>query len=267
MRQLEPLAELLNPSTDWRFKRMRLVARAPIARRRHGPEWDTEDQRLDAFADTTNAIVRRIEADGYSGTFTLPTETVRALRADLDNAPFVNRRDRSDQRRFDCNRLDNGDHGAIYSNFSMHEESPTLKALIASDIEPIAKIYLGSRCRLLNSQAWITFPGTSPTENKDFGWHYDVDDFKFLKFFCYLNDVDETTGPHAIIPGSHRSRHLYRFFNRQLDEQSAQSFGEPRILTGPEGTCFFEDTIIYHKGMNPTERPRIILQVQFGVTR
>lgn len=265
MRQLEPFTELLSSGTGWRYKRMRLVARAPLARRRFGPDWNADDPHLDLLDASINDIVQRLESDGYSGTFRLPRETVEAIRADLAGATFVNRRDRFDERRFDLGHLENGDESAIYSNFSMHEASPTLGQLIAAEIEPVAKSYLGGRCRFLNSQVWITFPGTTPVENKDFGWHYDVDDFKFLKLFCYLNDVDETNGPHAIIPASHRSRHLFRFFNRQLDDRSARGFGDPLVLTGPAGTCFFEDTIIYHKGMVPTMRPRVILQVQFGV--
>ena len=267
MRQLEPFTELLNSGTDWHYKKMRLMARTPLPRRNYGPDWEASDRHLDAFGDTVNAIVRRIEAEGYSGTFILPDAQLRAIRADLDGVPFVNRHDRSDQRLFDLDRLDadGTGTGTIYSNFEMHSRSPALQALIASAIEPLARAYLGACCKFLNSQVWITFPGTATARNKDFGWHYDVDDFKFLKLFCYLNDVDAATGPHAILPASHRSRHMYRFFNRQLDDRSARQFGEPCVITGPAGSCFFEDTIIYHKGTAPTERPRIILQVQFGV--
>ena len=267
MRQLEPLIELLNSGQDWRYKKMRIAARTPMPRRSYGPEWDANNRQLDVFGDTVNAIVRRIEADGYSGTFTLPDDQLRAIRTDLADVSFINRHDHNDQRRFDLDPLDAsaGAGCSIYSNFEMHERSPALKALIASAIEPVARAYLGLHCKFLNSQVWVTFPGAPVVHNKDFGWHYDVDDFKFLKFFCYLNDVDDNAGPHAILPASHQSRHIYRFFNRQLDEASARKFGKPRVITGPAGSCFFEDTIIYHKGTAPTERPRIILQVQFGV--
>lgn len=265
MRQLEPFMELLSSGIDWRYKRMRFVGRAPLARRRFQSEPSAGNPQLNLLGAATNDILSRLDSDGYSGTFELPRETVQGIRADATDATFVNRRNRSEERRFDLEKLENGGESGIFSNFSMHEKSPTLRRLIATDIEPVANAYLGNRSRFLNSQVWITFPGTNQVENKDFGWHYDVDDFKFLKFFCYLSDVDQGCGPHAIIPASHRSRHLFRFFNRQIDDRSAISFGEPLVLTGPAGTCFFEDTIIYHKGMIPIHRPRVILQVEFGV--
>jgi hypothetical protein len=267
VRQLEPFIELLRPNLSWGSKRMRLAARAAISRRQFGPEWDPDNRKLDALNDTVNEVVTRLNADAYSGTFMLPPTLLQEIQKDIQNAIFINRQASSDARRFDFRELDNSGAGGIYANLSMHENSPALKYLIANNIEPVAKGYLGKKCRFLNSQVFVTFPGPISPDNKDFGWHYDLDDYKFLKFFCYLNDVDDSSGPHALIPGSHHSRSVFRFFNRQLPDNIAERLGTPRTLTGPAGMCFFEDTIIYHKGVRPTKRPRVILQVEFGVAK
>ena len=98
---------------------------------------------------------------------------------------------------------------------------------------------------------------------RQFGPEWDPDNRKLDA----LNDVDDSSGPHALIPGSHHSRSVFRFFNRQLPDNIAERLGTPRTLTGPAGMCFFEDTIIYHRGVRPTKRPRVILQVQFGLAK
>lgn len=267
MRQLEPFTELLNSKQSWKTKLMRLRGRAPYARQVYTSAGPTPTRHLPNL----NADLKRIAADldetGFSGVFLLNQDLVAMIKADAASEPFYNRANRSRAIALDLESPRYVHDGHIYSNFDPHERSVALQDLIDSDLRPVAEAYLGRNSRLLNSQIWLTVPGMMAESNKDFGWHYDVDDLKFLKFFCYLNDVDDLSGPHSIVPGSHRSRHLFRFFNRQVDDQTAKTFGEPISITGNAGSCFFEDTIIYHKGDAPKSKHRIILQVQFGVSQ
>ena len=39
----------------------------------------------------------------------------------------------------------------------------------------------------------------STPPNNEFGYHYDIDGFRFLKVFFYLTDVTEIHGPHALL--------------------------------------------------------------------
>jgi len=209
--------------------------------------------------------VTELEAVGFSGVFSLPPEMVLQIRMDCESEEFTNRHDPAERHHIKFSDLINQGKGVIYGNFEMHKKSPTLSRLIHGDLGKVATAYLGSSARFMNTQVWVTFPGATEHNNKDFGWHYDVDDFKFLKFFCYLNPVTKDHGPHLIVPGSHNTRHLFRFFNRQVGNADMHTFGDPLTLMGEAGTFFFEDTIIYHKGTRPIS-PRVILQVQFGVS-
>lgn len=266
MRQLEPFTELLNRKQTWKQKLMRLQGRAPYARKAYKSIAPIKEQYLPNLNIDLLKTKHELEQTGYSGIFSISADIVESLKNDIKGEPFVNRANRSESITPDLNNPENTKGGHIYSNFDPHMRSTALNNLIETDLRPVAESYLGPRSRLLNSQVWITFPGATAEMNKDFGWHYDVDDFKFLKFFCYLSDVDDISGPHSIVPSSHKSRHAYRFFNRQVDDRTVEKFGSPMTITGKAGSCFFEDTIIYHKGNAPRSKHRIILQVQFGVS-
>lgn len=267
MRQLEPFTELLNSKQSWKTKLMRLRGRAPYARRQYTSSGPIATQSLPKLKADLAEIKRELDETGFAGVFSLSNELVTSIKTEVAKEPFYNRTNPSESLVVDLDNPQAVRNGHIYSSFDPHERSTPLRDLISSDLRPVAEAYLGPMARLLNSQIWITFPGATAETNKDFGWHYDVDDFKFLKFFCYLNDVHDLSGPHSIVPSSHRSRHVFRFFNRQVDDLIVKTFGEPLSITGKAGSCFFEDTIIYHKGNAPKKKHRIILQVQFGVTQ
>ena len=121
---------------------------------------------------------------------------------------------------------------------------------------------------LLNSQIWYTFPQESKAKHHNFGFHYDIDDYRFLKFFFYLDDVDENTGPHVIIESSHKESSIFKFFNRRISDEVAESKykNKIKVMLGKPGQGFAEDTFCYHKGTYPLKR-RLILQVQFGISK
>ena len=266
MNQLEPFIELLNRKHSLKFKHMRFTGRLPFQRRKYSSSIAGSNAELKNFDKSITSIISELNDKGYSGKLQLDRDKCDAILSDLEGEIFVDRADRSLHQYFNFDNPINNLGGHIYSNFEAHVKSDTLRNLIDDDIQPVASAYLGAKCRFMNSQVWITFPQQTQSYNADFGWHYDVDDYKFIKFFCYLNDVDGTNGPHAILPSSHKSRHVYRFFNRRISENQAGNFGQGLVLTGPKGTCFFEDTIIYHKGSAPISGHRIILQVQFNVS-
>jgi len=136
----------------------------------------------------------------------------------------------------------------------------------------VAKQYLGNNPIVRNEYLWWSFPAKGDT-NEDFDsprywFHYDIDDFKFLKLFIYLNDVDSETGPHIVVKNTHKSKPWKYKLNRRVKSSDLEGFFDDKEiveLTGEKGTCFFEDTFTYHNG-TPPQKPRIVLQIEFSLT-
>ncbi|HEY0524102.1 MAG TPA: phytanoyl-CoA dioxygenase family protein [Stellaceae bacterium] len=97
-------------------------------------------------------------------------------------------------------------------------------------------------------------------------FHRDPDDWRFLKLFVYLTDVDEESGPHMYVAGSHRSAARLRaraFRSEEIEHRYGRN--AIRTVTGPRGTVFAADTYGIHRGAPPRSRPRLILQVQYSL--
>ncbi len=99
-------------------------------------------------------------------------------------------------------------------------------------------------------------------------FHSDENSPKFLKFFFYLNDVDENGGPFCYVRGSNRKKFRgwtskYRW---SLDEIAAR-YGEDRIvnLTGKVGDLIIADTTGFHRGTKVRSRDRSMLTVDYVV--
>jgi hypothetical protein len=97
-------------------------------------------------------------------------------------------------------------------------------------------------------------------------FHRDGDDWRFLKVFVYLTDVDATSGPHIYVRGSHRTAARLRARPYSSSEVERR-FGPDNIvrITGPRGTTFIADTYGIHRGEIPLEKPRLIFQVQYSL--
>jgi hypothetical protein len=98
------------------------------------------------------------------------------------------------------------------------------------------------------------------------GFHRDCDDWRFIKVFAYLTDVDEGAGPHVYVSGSHRERCGVRLAP-YTDEEVAARYGQQKMVsvTGPAGTLFAVDTHGVHKGLLPSSKPRLLLQIQYSL--
>lgn len=108
-----------------------------------------------------------------------------------------------------------------------------------------------------------------PSEGKGIGlqaFHRDADDWRFIKVFVYLTDVDESAGPHVYVQGTHLEACGLRLKDYS-DEEIVNTYGGARIIsvTGPAGTAFTVNTHGIHKGMLPSGRPRLLLQIQYSL--
>lgn len=118
----------------------------------------------------------------------------------------------------------------------------------------VLKGYFGTEPVLYSSSLYWTWPPDSQEKLQQAlalksKFHYDVGDFKTLIVFIYLTDVDEDSGPHTVIAGSHQQKKPLRLLTRYLnDREAVAEFGNRiKVITGQRGTGFFEDLTCYHK--------------------
>jgi hypothetical protein len=137
---------------------------------------------------------------------------------------------------------------------------------IANDsrILNIVSGYLGVKPTLSSVNCWWSFSNRDRPKEAQF-FHRDLDDFKFVKIFFYLTDVNEDSGPHIFVKKSHITNKLLQL-KRFTDEEVHMNFDTSNIeiLTKPKGSCFIEDTYGIHKGQLPINGNRLVLQFQYS---
>jgi hypothetical protein len=113
--------------------------------------------------------------------------------------------------------------------------------------------------------AWWSLPADGTAQQAE-NFHRDVDDWRFVKLFCYLTDVDETCGPHVFVRGSHK-RNKLTDIRRFTDCETEATFGAENLVrfTGQAGTAFLENTYGIHRGTPPQEKPRLIFQILYSL--
>jgi len=139
----------------------------------------------------------------------------------------------------------------------------------------IAGEYLQSVPTFVGANLWWTYAVDALAEDRDRHahlYHRDVDDFRFLKFFFYLTDVNQGDGAHICVASSHRRPPVLRFWDRwnirrYSDAEIELTYPKDKILEicGPAGTGFAENTLCIHKGRTPISQNRLLLQLQFAL--
>jgi hypothetical protein len=92
-------------------------------------------------------------------------------------------------------------------------------------------------------------------------FHRDLDAWRWLKVFVYLNDVEEGGGQHEVFLNSHKyfPRKFWkisRYSKNELQEYFPIGF---QGIIGPAGTCFAENTLAFHRAAPPVKKSRLIL--------
>lgn len=158
--------------------------------------------------------------------------------------------------------------------FNTGLECPAIKKLQSDPILlAIAARYLEAQPVHQGNQMWWSFAGSSTYREQDKAaqcFHYDLDDYRFLKFFFYLTDVDEQSGPHICVRTSHKrkkSSHIW-FRKKEADQDIVDYYGSESLvqICGQAGFGFAEDTFCFHKGLPPTHKDRLMLQIEFATT-
>lgn len=146
---------------------------------------------------------------------------------------------------------------------------PELQKLATDEtLMAIAQAYL--RCAPINDLVamwWSPATGVAPSSQAAQLFHFDMDRFKFLKFFVYLTDVDSGSGPHVYVRRSHvRKPKELRRDGRIPDEEILAHYGEDAIveITGRRGTVLAVDTRGFHKGKAPETNDRLLFQIEYA---
>ncbi len=132
----------------------------------------------------------------------------------------------------------------------------------------IAQEYLGFNPVLDLLAMWWSAPGDISLQSKAAQlYHFDMDRFKFVKFFIYLTDVGSDNGPHCYVRGSHIRKPLNLLRDERIsDEEIFDHYPAEDLveLTGPVGTLLAVDTRGFHKGKPLVTKDRLIFQIQFA---
>ncbi|MEX0267623.1 hypothetical protein AB3R30_00635 [Leptolyngbyaceae cyanobacterium UHCC 1019] len=139
----------------------------------------------------------------------------------------------------------------------------------------IAAKFLGASPICIGSELLWSFPAPSTLKeqtNQAQVFHYDLDDYRSIKFFFYINAVDASGGPHVCIAGTHRYKTLLHQLLGQRcaaipDQQLIAQYGSENVITfcGEAGFGFAEDPCCFHKASPPDENVRLLLQVQYAI--
>jgi hypothetical protein len=139
----------------------------------------------------------------------------------------------------------------------------------------IAAKYLGSNPIHIRTILGWCFPANSEAYKKLGKWgipitnfHCDLDDYRTIKFFFYFTDVDEKSGAHVCIRGSHNRRSFRHYFYRSHSDRSIiDYYGAENVVNicGEAGFGFAEDPFCFHRGTPPIAKPRLMLQILYAL--
>jgi hypothetical protein len=159
------------------------------------------------------------------------------------------------------------------------DPSSRCDAIKQLEIDPklleIAAKYLGANPIHIGTQLGWCFPNSREAYQKwgRFGipkifFHCDLDDYRTLKFFFYFTDVDESSGSHICVRGSHHKRKFRHYFYRSHSDRSIiDYYGIENVIPicGKAGFGFAEDPFCFHRGTPPIAKPRLMLQIEFAL--
>lgn len=180
-----------------------------------------------------------------------------------------------------------GEHAEAEARFArpilsghFFERSLDCEAVLAVQRDPllinVARQYLGGQAKVITTRVWWSFPTQASEADRSMAsldkFHFDLDDWRMLKFFFNLVDVDEGTGPHVFVKGSHKRRrvkHQLTLLVGHSADEVLDYYGRASAvtLTGKAGSGFVEDPFGFHMGTVPTQKPRLMMEVGFGVSK
>lgn len=225
------------------------------------------------FTARETAILAALETDGVFDDLRLPDDvTAQVLEFALATGCFANH-DRNLDLTPDAIALRQSSDNPITSGHYFERVAQCDAAMrIQQDglLHAVARDYLGPKAKIISTRLWWSFPTEAASEPREM-LHFDLDDWRMLKFFFYITPVDDASGPHLYLRGSHK-RHVLKHqmsltVGRPMDEVVATyKGGRLARIFGPAGAGFAEDPYGYHAGALARAGRRLMLEVGFGIT-
>jgi hypothetical protein len=259
-----------------RFVRIRRLLRAVSRWSGHAAE--TRSRLFDGVA--IEATVETLEREGICLGIQLPEATVAEIRDfarthacygvfDRDFA-FLADRHAAAEEKF-------GRRFLIGHFLDQVEACPAIQAIQDDPVlKEIAARYLRADHIPISTRLWWSFPSSEALDSElrlaaQDRVHADINDWRSVKFFFYLTDVDQDAGAHIFIRRTHRQRllrHQFTLFTGHTLEALLGAYGKDSLMTvcGKAGFGFAEDPFAFHSGTIVKRTPRLILQVEYGVT-
>ncbi len=223
-----------------------------------------------------STITKSLDQDGYYiFDNRLPPETVKRLyqfacEQECMPRPLDGESTPPTKTRYDRNNL----KSTVYDLPSAScLSNPDVQNLLTDhSIISIAQSYLRTSPKAEPIAFWWSTPfGGVAQSNAAQLYHFDLDRFKWIKFFIFLTDVTLETGPHVFIRQSHQTGKIpYELLKagyvRHEDKDVTKFYPSDDIktFTVPAGTIVAEDTRGLHKGTSLLNGERLVLELQFS---
>lgn len=271
------------PSCDWAP-----VADAIVADRR---DWETPLRKPEAAIDRSlmGGVQEFLERGVVAPLARLEPDKVAAIRAYLDPLPVYRGSHifSADPRQVPFAEAQADSNFAGYTADQLLRAPHLVDFLNSPAIVDFIEAALGCVPTLYSVNAWWSLPATVPVGHGMQIFHRDNDDWRFFTLFLYLTDVDDDSGPHQIVAGSHTLAGTQKLLDEATGTaafEARQSFVQDtyfdktfsafverqlghRIVNvgGPAGTAFLANTLAIHRGLMPTKKPRLVVWARFGL--
>lgn len=263
--------------------RFTLARRVSVALARRGDRDDATADVAgdDALADASVAsVVEALRRDGICTGLRLPPATVADIRAFAGTHRCYGGMDR--RMSFLPDEHDEAERRYGRKILVGHFldtvlDCPAVADLVGSRwLRAVAAEYLRAPPKNIATRLWWSFPSSDPSPadlslaSQD-GFHFDLDDWRQVKFFFYLTDVDARSGPHVYVRRSHARRplsHQFTLFVGKPDAAIIAAYGADALerVTGSAGTGFVEDPFGYHTGTTMRRGRRLVLEISYGIS-
>jgi len=222
-------------------------------------------RRAEYPCETTNylGVINQIEDNGYCiipGVFS--KEIVDNLKQEFDNNCLLG------------NIASDDEHYTMISD-PLYYSKTSFNIATSDIIVDIASEYYKCTPYLCTQNFRLSKINNLPPKTTQL-YHADQNSLKFIKFFIYLNDVDENGGPFAFVRGSNAKKFEYHLQKYRWEDKEIESYyGKENqlLLTAKAGDLIVAQTTGYHKGTKPINNERYMLTLNYlihkenGMTR
>jgi Phytanoyl-CoA dioxygenase (PhyH) len=143
----------------------------------------------------------------------------------------------------------------------------TLDIVFSDLVIDIASEFYGALPAITGCNLLKSFVNELPESGYNM-FHSDVQSSKFIKFFVYLDDVDEGSGPFSIVKGSHRRKPIgWRINNNRTLTDIEKAYGKDAVhrATARAGDLIVADTTAFHRAQKPQDTRRRALMINTGI--